>query len=340
MVSAARSRESEEILRKLILLAAVSSAPASGQSGPTSVTLHAGDEPETRAWTQPATIAYTSRKDDKDSWSLDAALKIQFQPSSTSPNTFFIRGAVQKNTQQKKEAENFNGKVGYSFDFDTAGHDENSDTPNLSAWYFFGDASLGINHKTIFADPKAVCTAIPLPAECGKQRETSLRGTLSLMPFHSSWEETIHFDPESAKWTGPAFTHSFLPVFALFHDEVIDAKVNASGVKPDGGATGGKVEVKAAASPRFTDYRLILSLTGQHVQAFSRSERRRDTFEKSSTLITVAADYEFGIRSFEEDRSGFIPAFGVSYSKGDDPLSGKIDQDNVVVGLKLTYRSQ
>jgi hypothetical protein len=300
--------------------------------------INAGEEPEQKPWSQPASISYTSNEDAKDSLAIDIAARLDFQPASTSTGTIFVRGVTQLNTQQKKEVQNFEGQVGYAFDFDTADHGPGTDHIDIDAWYFFGDAKLGIQDKTIFADPKANCTIVPLPAECGKQHETSLRGTVQLQPFLRWWEQTIYQNPDTGKWNG--LSYSFSPVFGLFYDHILSAKVNASGIEPGGSAAGVKVEMNGAVAPRLFDYRLVFRGKVQWTEAFQRDERRREAFGKSSLLYKVSADYELGRRSFDTEGSKWVPAVGFSYTKGDDPLSGKSDQDAFVIGLKLTFKAK
>lgn len=303
----------------------------------TAVTLQAGEEPEQKAWTQPAQISFTSSKGAKDSWALDAALRAEFQPRSSSDDMIFVRTVAQVNTAEKSKVQNFQGEIGYSFNWGT---DTSMDLPDTKAFFLYSDIKLGAKDKTIFADPKAVCTAIPRPAACGKQHETSLTGAFVLQPFLSNWENTFHV--ENGKVEGPAFTHSFSPVVTFFYDEILSAKVNASGIRPDGSVMGSKVDISTAFSPRFTDYRLVLKATGSWTYAAHRSSLRTENFKKSATVFKLSADYELGKRAFEKvDEGGaFIPAIGVTYTKGDDPMSGKLDQDNFVAAFKLTFRSK
>lgn len=303
----------------------------------TAVTLQAGEEPEQKAWTQPAQISFTSAKGAKDSWALDAALRAEFQPNPSSDDAIIVRTLAQISTAEKSKVQNFQGEVGYSFNWGT---DTSMDAPDPDAFYLYGDIKVGAKDKTIFADPKAVCAAIPRPAACGKQHETSLTGAFVLQPFLPDWENTFYV--EDGKVEGPAFTHSFSPVVTFFYDEILSAKVNASGIRPDGSVMGSKVDINTAFSPRFTDYRLVLKASGSWTYAAQRSVLRKENFKRSSTVFKLSADYELGKRAFEKvDEGGaFIPALGVTYTKGDDPISGKLDQDSFVVALKITFRSK
>ena len=308
--------------------------PAYAQSA---VTLQAGEEPEQKAWTQPAQISFTSAKSAKDSWALDAALRAEFQPNSSSDDMIVVRTVAQISTAEKSKVQNFQGEVGYSFNWGT---DTSMDAPDPDAFYLYGDIKLGAKDKTIFADPKAVCTTVPRPAACGKQHETSMTGTVVLQPFLSEWENSFYV--EDGKVVGPAFTHSFSPVVTFFYDEVLSAKVNASGIRPDGSVLGSRIDINTAFSPRFTDYRLVLKASGSWTYAAQRSALRAENFKRSSTVFKLSADYELGKRAFEKvDEGGaFIPALGVTYTKGDDPITGKLDQDSFVAALKITFRSK
>lgn len=322
----------------LLLLAGCSSAFSQEIVKPV-FSMSAGEEPEQKAWTQPASFAYTKTDGKSDSWAIDLAAKIEGQVANF-PNTFFIRGKVQKNTLEEKETESYGAELGYTFDFDTAGHSNTSDKPNLDAWYFFGDVTMGYIDKSIFPDPKAICTITPLPVECLDQNERSLRTTVKLMPFRSDWETTFYVNPQNQKASGPAWTYSVAPIVSIFNDQIIDAKINAAGAKADGGVSGARLEINAALSPRFTNYRLVLRGSYQTVIAFSRDSNRRQGFLASSEFYKLSVDYDLGLRSFEEGVSGWVPTLGVSYVHGDDPLSGRLDQNTLVANLKITYRAR
>ncbi len=300
-------------------------------------TLSAGEEPKEKAWAQPASVSYTSSRGEKDSWAVDLVGKIEGQPFNSLPNTFFVSGKVLKNTQQSKELQNYGLDVGYSFDFDTAGDQSTSNTINTGAWYFFNDLSVGYSDKRVFADPKAVCTSDPLPPACLDQDETSLRAVIKFMPFHSKWENTFFVHPTTNEPEGAPVVYSFSPVISLFRDDIISSKVNSSGVRPDGTVSGVKLELGAAVSPRFTDYRATLRVSYQAITAFDRDPSRRALFERDSEFYKFSIDYDLGLRSFDE-RGGWVPSFGITYTKGDDPLLGRFDQDTSSVSFKVAYR--
>ncbi len=300
------------------------------------ITLQAGEEPEQKAWTQPAQIAFTSAKGARDSWALDAALRTEFQIKSTSDDLIIARAVAQISTAEKNKVQNLQGEIGYSFNWGT---DTSLEAPDRSAFYLYGDVKLGAKDKTIFADPKATCTESPRPATCGNQHETSLIGTVVLQPFMTDWETTFYV--EQGKVKGPVFAYSFSPVVTFFYDDVLSAKVNASGIRPDGSIFGAKADLNAALSPRFTDYRLVLKANGSFTYAAHRSALRVENFRRTSFVVKVSADYELGKRAFEkiEDGGAITPALGVTYTKGDDPISGKLNQDNFLVAFKLTFKS-
>lgn len=309
--------------------------PAFGQA---QVRINAGEEPEQKPWSQPASISYTSVAEGDDSFAIDFAGRVDVQPDRNSTATVFVRAVAQVNTQEKKQVQNFEGQLGYAFDFDTASQGPASDAIDTGAWYFFGDAKLGIQDKTIFADKKADCTVVPLSAECGRQHETNLRGTIQIQPFRSDWEQTMYQDPETKRWSG--LSYSISPVVSLFYDHVLAAKINASGIRPEGSVYGARIEMNAAFAPGFLDYRAVVRGKVQLTQAFHRAELRREAFEKSAMLYKASLDYELGRRSFDTEGSKWIPAVGVSYTYGDDPLTGKNDQDSFFVGLKVSYKAK
>lgn len=292
------------------------------------ISLNAAEEPTTKAWTQPASLTYISNENAKDSWVVDIAGKVEWQPSEQAETTLFTRAVVQRNTQPKKDAEQYAAEFG--------GHFEMNST-STSYWL---DTSAGIDHKSIAPDPSANCAAIPLPPPCTEQQQTSFVVRAALQPFRASWERVPAWkDATHTEMIRPAWTYLFLPVITLFHDKAFDAKRDANGFKADGAVTGAKAVISLSGSPEFSDYRLVLSAKAQYVNAFSRSVGRRPGFLQESTLVKVSADYELSKRSFALiDNTGWIPAIGVTYTKGDDPQTGQLDQDSVTFGFKLTYK--
>jgi len=331
----------KRMMIRLLALATLSVGAVAHAQPSTKFTLAGGEEPETKTWNEAASVAFVSNNGKKDSWAVNLAAKVEGQPISTSTTVLFMRALIEKNTQAKKEVENFGLSAGSKFDWNNANDGPGAEGPDTTAIFVFGESSLGLADKAIFADPKAACGSVYRPPECEKQRETSLRGQLALRFFMSGWENTFFYpDATHASLDGPSWTHSFSPVVTVFHDEILDAKVSAAGVKPDGGVTGVKVALGGAVSPKFTDYRLVLSAKIQFTEAFDRSTLRRAGFQKSAKFAKIGVDYELGNRSFEADSSGWVPAVGITYTKGDDPLSGKTDLDNVTVSFKATYRGK
>lgn len=294
------------------------------------ITLNAGEEPEQKAWTQPAAISYINNADSKDAWNIDAALKVTGQAWKTLPVQTFVRGVIQRNTETKKPVENYAAEVGGKFDL----------YPGEKTWVF-GQASIALTDKTNFPDGKADCSVTPLPTACLRQRERTLRPTFTIQPHREPWDRTFAtVDSTHDTLVGPSWTRSIVPTLTVFYDDVLDAKLNGVGVEPDGGVLGSKVLLTMAFSPKFTDYHLVLAGSAQWISAFDRSDKRKADFATSSSLFTASATYEFGPRSFEMDSTGWVPSLGVTYTSGDDPLAGKGDLHNVTVGFKITYRSK
>lgn len=293
------------------------------------LSINAGEEPDEKAWTKPASVNYVNNADSNDSWNVDLAAKIEGQKHAWVRASPFMRVVVQRNTETKKPVENYVAEVGGKFDL-----------PQLGNTFLLGQTSIAFSNKTNFPDSKADCSITPLPTACIQQRERTIRPTFTVQPFRSSWENTFAYsDSQHTQLVGPTWTHSVLPVISLFYDDVLDAKLNGVGVEPDGGVFGSKAVLGVAFSPRVTNYRLVISGGVQLITAFNRSDRRKTDFAASSTLSTVSVTYEFGPRSFEGG-VGWVPSIGVTYTKGDDPLAGKKDIDNVTFGFKIAYKSE
>lgn len=320
-------------------MACVFSFQANAQTA--TIALNADEAPEKKAWSDPAQIAFTS-SDGDNSWAVDAALRIDKQVAKDTPDTYFLSALVQRNTAEKGQVENYQLKGGYHIESDTIPYGA---PPNTPGWYFAIDASLGIGRRTLFAGAEADCTVVPLATECADQRETSLRGAVAIEAWRMTdsgefqSQTTFSQDPATGKLNGDTLIYSVAPIMTVFHDQVVDAKPNAAGMRATGGAFGMKFDLKAAVSPKFTAYRLILRGSVSQTEALLRSAPRRETFERSSMFLRLSADVELGKRTFE-DGIGWIPSVGVSWTKGDDPLSGKRDQDVIVAGFRLSYKGK
>jgi hypothetical protein len=281
------------------------------------ITLNAGEEPDAKAWTQPAAINYVDNPGARASWGVDIAAKVAGQPFPFSAQSMFVRGVLRRNTQTQNEIENYIAELGTKFDL-----------PQSGGTYWLGQASLAYSDKTTFPDPAV------------RERERSLRPTFTIQPFRSGWESTFGFASAAhTELVGPSWTHSFLPVVAIFYDDVLDATLMGNGVEPSGGVFGAKTTLSVAVSPRFAQYRLVFASSLQEITAFSRAARRRKSFDSIDTLMTASVTYEFGPRSFEGG-SGWVPSLGITYTHGDDPLAGKLDQDSVILGFKVSYRNE
>jgi hypothetical protein len=293
------------------------------------VILNAGEEPEEKAWTKPASINYVHDAGAAGSWNVDIAAKVQGQPFATLPVSAFARAVVQRDTETKKPVENYVAEIGGKFDL-----------PQLGNTFFIGQGSISYSDKTDFPDQKADCSTTPLPTDCLHQRERSIRPALTVQPFRSSWEDTFAYsDARHVQFIGPSWTHSILPVISIFYDDVLDARRTEGGSESNGGVFGSKASLSAAFSPAVTDYRLIFAGSVQWITAFSRSSRRKSDFAASSVLSVASISYEFGPRTFEGG-TGWVPSLGVTYTHGDDPLAGKQDLNNTTLGFQIAYRSQ
>jgi hypothetical protein len=171
-----------------------------------------------------------------------------------------------------------------------------------------------------------------------RSHEGSARLKWTIQPFTSRFETTEAYVDGKPTAENPIIAYSFGPLITLFSDQVTNAKLDAAGVTPRGNVTGAVGSLNCAISPKLFDYRVVLRASVKQTEAFIRDSRRRAEFSENSTLSSVSLDYDLGLRSFEKG-PGWVPSIGVSYTKGDDPLSGKLNQEETVAGFKLTYKA-
>ncbi|MBI1196931.1 MAG: hypothetical protein GC203_03635 [Phenylobacterium sp.] len=323
-----------------IALALTANAAQAQTENAPKFTLNGDEAPKSKPWTEPAAFTYTKDAGDKASVSIDVAGRVDWRLGSVAEttNTGFIRAVAHRNTDKGSQVESYAGEFGMHFEPNTVPKGSTAPADFARAWYFFNDLSLGYSYKTNFDDEKEGCDGIPRPASCTRSHEGSARLKWTVQPFQAALETVPAFMDGKPTDDSPALAYSFGPTLTLFSDQVVHAKVDAGGAKPKGNVTGASAGLALAVSPRLFAYRLILRGSVQQTEALERGDRRRAAFPRSSTLGSISIDYELGARSFEEGPA-WVPSFGVSYTKGDDPLSGKLDQEQTVVGIKLTYKA-
>jgi len=320
------------------LLTLVSSVAAAEDAG-ARFTLNGDETPTDQPWSEPATFSYTRAKGGKDSLALDLAVRRDWRvgPTTESTRTAFVRGVAHRNDAAGSQVESYSAEAGLHFEPSTATGTDPRDY--AKAWYFFNDLSLGYNYTTNFDDEKDGCDATPRPAYCVRSHQGSVRLKWAVQPYNLAFDAPPAFVDGQVAAESPHVSRAFGVVVTAFTDQVLTAKTDAAGVKPKGNVTGAAVGLNLALSPRIFDYRLVFRASMQQTHAFARSNARRFSFPSSSTLGSLSLDYELGpSRSFEKG-PGWVPAIGVSYKRGDDPLSGRLDQEETVIGFKLSHKS-
>jgi len=305
------------------------------------IVLTGEEAPNSRAWTQPASLTYVDSSDDgEDRTQLNAALKVSGRMPGQTANTWFVRGVAQVSDRASKEQETYALQVGWHFEPDeirTSGG-----LPDPNALNVFTDVSLGFNSKAVFANPAAAaCVADPSLPACSTQHERSLRLAVDVQPHLAAWEQTYETRiVDGRPRTSDVWARSFAPRALIFYDEVTDAVINAAGARAEGGVAGVKLSASLALAPPILEHRFVFRASVQHVHALHVADARASTFDADTTLFTASADYEFGTRSFSADGAptGWSPSVGVTYSDGSDALAGRADKDDVTIAFRLTYR--
>ena len=312
--------------------------PCFSESNAFGCTLRADNSSKKKENSDPASFAYTANNDDEsdDSFAIMAALKIAIEDNN---KTYGLKTQWHKNNQQSKEQDNFTIGASYGLTFSNvtsdflkwvaAGKPASWET-NTHTHYL--DFDLAYNRKAIFGDEKAdACVADMSLKACNRQNLETLRLSGSLSPWWSNWEHQPKSENE-AFW-------SFAPTISVFVDEALNGNVETlSGKNVNGSVTGVMGNGSLFFSPSMFDYKWGLTLSGQLTQTVSRNEQRKEDFPESSPLFSVSLDYALGGTYVgQKDKNTFLPAIGITYTNGADPLNGKEDQDTLVLGFKLKY---
>lgn len=294
-------------------------------------TVQAEDAPEKKPWTEPALIGFTSVSDGEDIFDIAIAVKGE-RPLSDKVGVF-TSGALIRRTKPGKEQEFYAFKVGAGLTFSNAGAEVQTEEEARKAITLYVDPSLGLTRTTAFADPTAVCTP-PAMATCQDQYETSLRAEVKAQLYLPALSRAPY--KTDGQWRAKGgLAYDFGPTAAISFDQILDAKRDATGAKMEGSVTAGQLGLNGAVTPELFDFRLTLRGAARYFYAFDRSGERAAAYPRDATLWSASLTYEFGVRSFE-GRKGWSPSFGIVYTNGEDPTTGRPDSEDVTVALKLT----
>lgn len=293
--------------------------------------LRADNDPQTFSASQPASFAYTANSNAKDSYAVQAALKLQYALNDTVfPN---VKALWHKNNQQKKEQDNLALGAGlhweFLFDsFDPLNPDANEDE-YLS---LFLDTDVAVNRKAVFPDlSSATCQATPFMRACMKQTLDTLRLSAIASPFIPAFHAWDREDNEPY-WI-------FSPVFGLYFDTAMNDKVvQLSGATANGDVIAGSAGASLTFSPSIHQNKWEFKATGLLVEALTRSSGRVRDFQKSSALFTASISFALaGSYIGDKTANTWIPALSLTYTNGSDPIKAKAKQDALVLGLTVKY---
>jgi len=307
--------------------------------------LNASSTPATSPATDPADI---SLKHDAGSGTFvvaDAAAQYKFR---IDPTQSTVQGKISaeahRDTTTGSQVESYALAVGLHFDGigflekkvppkPKIGDNINNIVNNQNI-LFPNDISIGFNYQTNFADQTSACKSTPAVVSCLRSHTNSLRAKWTVSPYIRSL--TRYRD--SASSSDPIKLvkyYAITPTFSLFTDQAIDTKINAaSGTKLKGNVTGGTAAIAFSLQPPILGYKITLRGSVQQTELFVRDAPRQAAFPLHSTLESASIDYEFANLSIDKS-SHVIPSFGASYAHGDDPLSGKLNRNEWVLGLKI-----
>ncbi|WP_372782892.1 hypothetical protein [Phenylobacterium sp.] len=301
-------------------------------------TLNADEAPDPQPWSDPASFSYTKDKGSKAAIAADLAGRLDWALGPTTANTGFARLVAHRNTAAGSQTENYAAEAGLHFEQNTAPRGSTDPDDFKNAYYLFHDLSLAYVYETNFDDEADGCDATPRPAACVRSHQSSLRLKWTLQPYHYGWDTAPSFLDGAPTAASPAVAYAFGPLLTLFADDLVDAKAK-NGLKPKGVVSGAAASLNLTLSPKILDYRFVFRASVQQTEAFQRPASRKTGFAGDSTLTKVSLDYDFGLRSFDAG-PGWSPSIGISYVKGDDPLHGKLNRQETVFGVKLSYKSK
>lgn len=309
--------------------------------------LRADADPTTLGASKPATFAATLNNDGDDSYDIQAALKAQFVLSG---ETFLnLKTSLNKNTLQKKDKEqdNFKVSVGVQQGF-YFGVSENYDawvaagSPEIwkkRSWSVLVDTDVAFNRKGIFPDRQsATCVATPSLRACGDQHLETLRLSVVAAPWSQQFQ-TSGVDVNGKRPETPALYMNFAPTIGLYWDDALNDDVELlSGTRADGSVLAAKVGGTFSISPGVFENKWELVLSAHLIEALSRSDGRKQDFERQSRQFSASINYALG-ETFvgQKTENTFLPVLSLTYINGSDALKGDASKDTLVLGFGVKY---
>jgi hypothetical protein len=295
--------------------------PSGQRRGPsTSFSLTEEAAPGDKAWEDPARISVTLDGDGPDTFSAQVNLEVAREfPSGTGGRNRSVGGNLVWNRESGGEDRQNNFEIGafHEIGYLTplgslgSGPPEAQDDFIDTAFRF----SMAYARTAVYADATTpLCTATPNLAQCQTQRNESIRGSTAISLFSPALEENLF---------------SIEPKIGADYDHLLNSPIDAdTGTSLSGGYLSAVAGIAASLFPTAA---LEFSGSVQLRQRLYASDTRRPNIERSAWLFEASATYYFA-RALTE---GVDAGVGVTYTRGDDPLTGVDNVNRFVISLRL-----
>lgn len=284
-------------------------------------------EPESKAWEDPASISLTIDRNGPDTFSAQMNLEVARLIRSNSgrdrrfgANLVWNRESGGDDRQNNLELGGFYS-LGYNsrprLDQQGENFPEDQDgfvdfLPRLSASYA---------RTALYADTSTpACTAMPSGPDCRTQYKESMRASGAAALFSPHLER----DPPGL----PPF--SLAPKVGLDYDHLLNSPVDGdTGTRLRGGYLSGTGGLALSIFDSFDEPRWELSGSLQLRQRLYASESRRAGIERSAIL------FEGSLTHYIVSDADWSAGVGVTYTRGDDPLTGVSNVDRFVISFRI-----
>ncbi|HEY5723347.1 MAG TPA: hypothetical protein VIT45_13595 [Allosphingosinicella sp.] len=313
---------------------------ASAQEG-WDLSLTEAPEPDSKAWEDPARISLTIDPDGPDQFSAQVNLEAARNFALTRGRDGKVSGYVRWNRETGSDPQNnFEAGLGLEAGYDI-GRLLNLEPADLRLpreqlarladarerqWDVAVRSSAGYARKATYPDLSTpVCVATPALPQCTTQFSESLRTGLAMTLFNAGLE---NLDQR----TGLVF--SVQPKFGVDHDLLLNSPVNVdTGIAEHGGYLSALGGLAVNLSDSFINRGWEIQASAQLRQRLLASDSRRPSIERSAERFEISGTYYFIRPKIGE--SDFRAGIGVTYTHGEDPLTGAPKGDKIVVALRL-----
>jgi len=311
-------------------MAALGSVPVEAQERPDRVKVNLTEEaePDGKAWEDPARASFTIDPHGPDSLSVKLNLELakQLTPGSADRQRSIKAFAVwHRETGGDERQDNLELGGAYSIDYDTGFLDQEAGSAdrgsrfiNLSSRF-----SAAFARTAQYADlTSPACIATPAAPQCKTQHKESLRGSAAFNVFNPFFERDAPGLPP----------FSIEPQFGADVDWLLSNPVDATGTRIRGGYVSAKAGVAMSVFPDFDAPRWELKASAKLRQRLFASDSRRPAIKESAVLVEASATY-YVLKPKTED--GWRAGVGITYTRGDDPLTGVSNVNKIVLALRI-----